>query len=362
MPRPKKEKPNRSDGRYEVKIMIGKTVKGLPIRKSFYSYISKDDAQKQADEWNVEREVANRTGSVLVTKSYTFAEWAKIWLETYKKPKVKPHTYDFTYRINVENYMVPYFGELNLTDITQAFIQEYFNGLSDKLAQSVLKRHHGILKNIFDQAINNELCYKNPVRDIVYKSKKPEIEKHAYTEKQSLAAQEYAKRHDGGLCVYLILNTGLRRSEALGLMWKDIKFEAKTVSVMRAVTPDTIVPMDGDTKSRSSMRIIPVTDEFINYMQTIRKRKGYVLGDEKNYCAIDSFDWNYKKTMHAISHELDIPYLSPHELRHSFGSVLYERGVDIYTISKVMGHADISITAKIYVHNTVESLRKGLKY
>ncbi len=91
------------------------------------------------------------------------------------------------------------------------------------------------------------------------------------------------------------------------------------------------------------------------------KKTGFVLGGENNFCTIDSFDWHYKKFMTEMSHILKIPYLTPHELRHTFGSVLYERGVDIYTISKVMGHADISITAKVYVHSTAESLRKGLK-
>lgn len=59
--------------------------------------------------------------------------------------------------------------------------------------------------------------------------------------------------------------------------------------------------------------------------------------------------------------ELGIPYLVPHELRHTFGTVLREKGVDIYTISKVMGHSDISITSKIYVHNDLDVLKKAMK-
>ena len=65
--------------------------------------------------------------------------------------------------------------------------------------------------------------------------------------------------------------------------------------------------------------------------------------------------------MKKACNELDIPYLVPHELRHTFGTVLREKGVDIYTISKVMGHSDISITAKIYVHNDLDVLRNSMK-
>lgn len=207
----------------------------------------------------------------------------------------------------------------------------------------------------------NDLCYRNPVRDVSYKSKRPDAEKRAYTEKQSLQAQNYARTHDTGLFVYLVLNTGLRRSEALGLMWGDIDFNNKTVSVKRAITPDTVRARDGELKSKTSRRIIPVSDTFIEHLKKIRRHKGFVLGTEDNFCTVDAFDWHYKKFMTIMSHELGIPYLTPHELRHSYGSVLYERGVDIYTISKVMGHADISITAKIYVHSTADSLRKSLK-
>lgn len=360
MPRPKKEQPNHAGGLYEVKITTGKTLDGNLIRKSFYSSISKEDARKQAEEWKINQEVALRSNLPLVDKSCTFEEWAKIWLETYKKPRVKPHTYDCTYRINVQKYMIPYFRKARMADITQTNVQEYLNKHCF-LAQSNLKRHKSILHSIFEQALLNDVCYKNPVQDVTYKSQKPEIEKLAYTQEQSQYAQEYARNHDGGLFVYLVLNTGLRRSEALGLMWGDIDYVQKIISVKRAITPDTVKAHDGELKSKSSRRIIPVSGEFIEYMKKFKKTEGFILGTETDFCTVDAFDWHYKKFMTEMSHELGIPYLTPHELRHSYGSVLYERGVDIYTISKVMGHADISITAKIYVHSTADSLRKSLK-
>lgn len=59
--------------------------------------------------------------------------------------------------------------------------------------------------------------------------------------------------------------------------------------------------------------------------------------------------------------EIGIPILTPHELRHTYGTLLRENGVDIYTIQKVMGHSDISVTADIYVHNDINVLRKQMK-
>ena len=68
----------------------------------------------------------------------------------------------------------------------------------------------------------------------------------------------------------------------------------------------------------------------------------------------------FKKFMENMNAETGIKMLSPHELRHTYGTLLRESGVDIYTIQRVMGHADISITAGIYVHNDISVLRKQL--
>ena len=87
MGRPKKEKPNRADGLYEVKLTIGKTLEGKYIRKSFYSAVSKADARRQAEEWKIAQAVSEQTGEAFVKKDMTFAQWAARWLEVYKKTK-----------------------------------------------------------------------------------------------------------------------------------------------------------------------------------------------------------------------------------------------------------------------------------
>ena len=76
MGRPKKEKPNH--GKYfEVKKTVGHKLNGDPVRKSFYSPTSKDDAREQAKKWMVEKEVSERTGEAFIEKDIAFAEWAK---------------------------------------------------------------------------------------------------------------------------------------------------------------------------------------------------------------------------------------------------------------------------------------------
>lgn len=117
MPRKKKALPNRPDGRYEIKVTVGKGYDGTPIRKSFYSTISRDDAKRQADEYKIEMEVANRTGVGFISRDISFSEWAIKWAETYKKPDVSENTYARTYLNTINNHLNPYFGKTCLQDI-----------------------------------------------------------------------------------------------------------------------------------------------------------------------------------------------------------------------------------------------------
>lgn len=363
MPRPKKEQPNRKDGLYEVKITTGKTLEGKLIRKSFYSSISKDDARRQAEEWKVSQKVAQQTGNIFVEKSVTFADWARKWLETYKEGKVKEHTYHFTYRTNVENYLIPYFGQAALENIRQADVQKYFNQKSTgkkQLAQSTLEKHKMILHDIFEKAIYNDLCYKNPVVNIKFQAKKIS-ERAVWNAKQAEAAYTHAKTNPNYTGIAIMLQTGIRRSELIGLMWDDINFNDNLIHIQRAVVPTTGKIVEGGTKTEQSNRIIPISDDFKNYLLSFSRESDYVLCNKQGErLSPNTYAYQFKNYMRKFAEETALPILTPHELRHTYGTVLRERGVDLYTIQKVMGHADISITAKIYVHNDIEVLKKNL--
>lgn len=366
MARPKKEQPKHTSGMYEYKATIGHTFDGKPIRKSFYSKTSKDHAKQKANEYIINLKVAEQTGETFVAKKECFDTWALKWLETYKKGNCKEHTYNYTYRTNVENYLVPFFGKARLSDIRQIDVQRYFNE-HKYLSENTLKRQKSILYSIFDEAIYNDLCIKNPVRNITYTSDKAAKVKKAYNLEQSNKAIDYAKfRIDSkGLGVYIILNTGLRRGELLGLMWNDIDFINKTLSVRRAIEPDTTgIPADGELKTKSSLRTLPISDEFCDTLSKVSHDGKFVLSGKTKwgYTSIDGFNKQYKKFMTEMSDALKIDYLSPHELRHTYGTVLREKGIDLYTISRLLGHADSKITETTYVHNDVEVLRQRLQF
>ncbi|KAF5044682.1 hypothetical protein DSECCO2_489170 [anaerobic digester metagenome] len=126
MPRPKKKAPNRSDNRYEYKMTIGRDMDGKAIRKSFYSSVGVDDAKEQAKQWEIDQKAAEQSGEAFIATHKTFGQWAPVWLETYKKGRVKGSTYYNNYEIPLRVHLLPYFSAMRLEDIKPVNIQRFF--------------------------------------------------------------------------------------------------------------------------------------------------------------------------------------------------------------------------------------------
>ena len=376
MGRPKKEKPNH--GKYfEVKKTVGHKLNGDPVRKSFYSPTSKDDAREQAKKWMVEKEVSERTGEAFIEKDIAFAEWAKKWLEVYKKPNVDGNTYHLTYEQNVNNHLIPYFGKADIKSIKPIDVQEFFDKNSH-FSNSVLKKLHMCLNGIFETAIENDVCRKNPARHIKVKSERKKNTKHVYSDEQIQKVKIYFKLRMPE--IYVTLCTGVRRGELLGFEWSDFNVTKKCISVNRALADiqngvkktenlqieNLVAPGIKENPPKwNSYRTIPLDDDCIALIESLPHNGKYIFA-RKNGLPQSPNTWSRKLKQHMIEmHNAnpDIPVLSPHELRHTFGTALRRRGVDIYTIQKIMGHKDINMTSEIYVHNELDILRKdmGLK-
>ena len=360
LPRPKKEKPNRSDGLYEVKITIGKDINGKLKRKSFYSSISKDDARRQADKWKVEREVANRTNNAFVDKNVAFMDWAKKWLETYKKPNIDDNTYRLSYENTVNRHLVPYFGGMRLKDIKPIHVTDFY-ATKNTMSESMLSKMQMCLNGIFETAIDNDLCYKNPAKSVKFSTSKQKNVKKVYTDDQIKIVEEYAQERMPE--VVILLETGFRRGELVGLKWGDIDLDNETISVNRSIAD----AYGGGTKINppkwNSYRTNPLSKKAIEIINGINRTCDYVFPSETG-SAQSPNTWSQKLERFMIGMRKvypNVPMLTAHELRHTYGTKLRRDGVDIYTIQKVMGHRDIKMTSEIYVHNEIDSLKKAMK-
>lgn len=179
MGRPKKQKPNKQ-GLYEVKVTVGKNFDGTLIRKSFYSTISKADAKAKAEQYKIDQAVFEATGERSSNSNVTFDTWAKKVLESIKGT-IKDSSFNLTYNNSIENHLIPYFGKHHIADIKQIDIQQYFNIKGKEYTIETLKKHKMALNRIFESAVMNDICIKNPCRSIKLTSEIRSEKKRIYT-------------------------------------------------------------------------------------------------------------------------------------------------------------------------------------
>lgn len=361
MARSKQQKRKQETGLVEVKKTIGKTMDGKPIRKSFYGP-TKKQALEKADNYLLKVKTFDGLQQI------PFTQVAEQWLSAYKEDAVRTITYERSYKAPYQKHILPYFRNANLSDIKQKDIQFFLNSKSN-YSYSSLQKMRTVLYGIFEYAIANDYCYKNPVKgtQLARKSTDRAGEKRAYTYQQALKVISLAQNIKNGSDIIILLKTGLRRSELLALRWENIDMEKKIIHVRESVSETGSGLEIHACKSEKSIRDIPFDDELHTIFSKMQ-RNGFVIKGQ-NGKNMNPHNWSYKR--YAVANKkiqkaaetagISLPSLNPHEMRHTFGSILYERGVDIVTISKLMGHSSIEITVKLYVHDSLEKKMEAIQ-
>lgn len=294
-----------------------------------------------------------------------FNEWANVWLNDYKKGTVRESTFNTSYKRIVEMYILPEHINDNFSDITALRIRRIFNRLSGLYSKSTLNKIKICYNGIFNSAIENNLCTRNPVQFIKPVSDKDFSQKRTYAQDEVDDILKYCPKHIYGHYIYILLEMGLRASELCGLMWSDFDFENRTLQIMRACTAVNGKSHIDSTKNRSSHRTLPMSKPLTDYLLNIEKNSCFVVptkSDRNKTMTPSQFSKSYYKNFFEsclMHHKKDF-YLTPHELRHTCGTLLYNKSLDIYAVSKFLGHSNITITSKLYVHENVEVLRKSL--
>jgi len=347
MGRPIKQKSTRADGRFKISRTIGKDHTGKAIIKYFYSTVSREDAERKADEFFNKKHEDNILFSVM----------AERWLYNYKEGNVKETTFNSSYRRPVEMHLIPWFKNFYVRDITQGMIQEFFTEKSKTFSESNLQKFRLCLNAIFETAILNDYCTKNPCKQLVIRSKTDKTNKRVYTEQEASAVLARTDEHEFGLYIRILLQMGLRCSELCGLMWEDIDTKNAIMHIRRACVDNNGVPLIDKPKNKTSLRSIPIPSD-LNERLKAAKGSGYLVASKtgKNISPKSFSAKRYKK----FFADTGLPELTPHELRHTCGTLLYERTHDIFAVSKFLGHSSIAITTKLYVHDSPENLRSAL--
>lgn len=374
--------PNTKKHRYEHKITLGTDINGTPIRKSFYSTKSKADAKKKAEKFKANYELDLLCGGKEIRSKVLFKDWAIKCLELYKKPFVKANTYSGTYLSPVKLHLIPYFGKMAVDAILPAKVQQYINEAAKKYSPETVKKDFAVLSFIMQAAVDNGLCKSSPVTKTI---RLPKYE--TVTKKEAFSQQEYdttfafASQHPLGLDIMFLLETGVSRSELLGLRWEDLDLERSTVTISQGLVSfyddeqaQWTTSADG-LKNKYRHRTIPLVNAELLARLKAKPREIIPPGMKKPVKTEYVFhgpsgkpyqpnNWAnrvYRPFMRdLLAAHPELPELSAHELRHTRATLWVAQGVDPLMVIRLLGHCDMKMLTKIYDHTTVETLRKAL--
>lgn len=281
----------------------------------------------------------------------------------------KPTTVDF-YR-HITNKIAEYFEGKAIQTIAATDIQKYLIYLRTKyrtkqgkpISDKTIRHHYCVLTLIFAYAVEQEILLKNPM-DKVECPKLAKKPVEAFTQEQ---AEEFLSRLDScpidfRCMLTLLITTGIRRGELMGLQWRDIDFEHLTISIQRNVTytPESGVVVD-TPKTENSVRTIPIIPSVAELLAQYR-----VKGEAAQDCFLFPNDKGAKlpRDPNAVTRRVKrfmknngLPDMSPHDLRHSCATLLLSSGADIKSIQEILGHANASTTLNFYVKSDLRQMK-----
>ena len=305
------------------------------------------------------KKILNKKGN----EEMNFERISAEWLE-YKRNNVKESTY-YNYMYNIERYLKPFFNQRNIDEILNYndFIQE----LKEKYALETIKRIVNVLKSI--------LNYYQDEYNVILKTKKitlPKTEKRkvkilSHQEKEKLEKYCLEENTLKSLGIIICLNTGLRIGEICALKWKNIDLEEKIIYIEQTIQR-VYIKQDKKSKiiidkpkSSYSIRTIPMNKKVYNILKSIQKKykeNDFLLtGDSEKFVE----PRNYQHNFQVFLKKSKIKHYKFHSLRHTFATACIEVGMDIKSLSEILGHSNTTITLDIYVHSSDKIKKKYLE-
>ena len=283
------------------------------------------------------------------------------WLQ-YKKTTIKESSY-FNYKFIIEANIKKEMGEKNLEELLQYNFNLFVEQLMEKLSSKTVKDIMTVLKAILKYAeIKYDINFKI---SLISTPAQITNEVEVFNDRDRKKMEKYCiqSKEIRDLGVLISLYTGLRIGEVCALKWSDIDFEKKYIKVNHTLQRvyvnkrETKVLYDRP-KTKKSIRKIPMAKVLYEKLKEISKNydnEAFVLtGSTKRYYEPLGYRYIYRK----ILEKCDIEYKRYHQLRHTFATRCIKVGMDVKSLSEVLGHANVSITLNIYVHSSFETKNK----
>ncbi len=304
-----------------------------------------------------------------IPRETSYREFSKRVIEE-RKSILKPRTVK-SYTETNERYLLPEFGATAVRDLTRGAIKGFLAGKRKHLSRHSVRIMYALLHLVLSEAVEVELITANPIAGLAGKlrlndrkaKRQEDIRTKAMTRTQRdvfLATAARIRPWWAPLWNIQVL-TGLRPGEIYALEERDIDLDGRTLRVARTLATedeDANNPAYEATPKGGRARTVDLSTEAITVLRAhLKRRKAEKLRGRWREMPTPFFctpsggyadPSNIHRAFAAVVNEAKLPHFTPHGLRHTFASLLLQAGVDVYYVSRMLGHADIGLTVSTY--------------
>lgn len=294
----------------------------------------------------------------------TVSAWLHTWYELYAQPNIRLATAN-RYELMMNVYTIPRIGNIKLSRLTSRDLQKLYKDLQENgrahptaksgtgLSSTTVRSLHLMLHCAFERAVKERLIQRNPTDDCIA-PKVRKVEMQVLSPENIRAYLGAAAKRDALPMFYLELVSGVRKGELVALLWSDVDTERKTISISKQYVRNP----NGECvlsrpKTENSVRLVSIPQEAIDLLLQEHDRHpdspclfpSPVTGEMYHPDSVVNI---HKK----ILKDAGLPHLKFHELRHTFATTALQNGVDVKTVSAMLGHYDAGFTLRTYTHAT----------
>lgn len=295
--------------------------------------------------------------------------WLAEWLLNYVKPSAKSKTYN-RYSDIVDNHLIPKLGDYKVKELTPLIVQRYITELLQcgnlKTGKALSANSVNSIISVIQSSMNTAFLLGIIDKYEMDKLKRPKfsekpIECFSPDEQTRLEQAILNDKRDKMKGIIISLYTGLRIGELLALEWNDIDFKKAELTVNKTCHDGinkngTFCRITDSPKTDTSKRIIPLPKPLIALLRDMKKNsksKYVVSGNENKILSVRS----YQRSFELLQDKLGIERRGFHALRHTFATRAIECGMDIKSLSEILGHKNPTVTLNRYVHSLMEHKR-----
>ena len=351
----------RKDGRWEGRYTVGYDPDtGKPIIKNVL-------APTQAECRKKLNEAKEKSKKIDYTKPerFTVEQWVTLWYKNYAKPNIRETTAD-NYRCFIENHIIPNIGSIRLDKLSTIQLQQFYTktkesgriqryeGMDDfSLSGKTVRGLHAMLRMCLDQAVAEKIIPSNPA-DACRLPKKEKKEMVVIPPDRISDYLDAAEAHGVLPMFYLELTTGLRRGEITALLWSDLDIEEQSLKISKSVLRINREIKVCEPKTKNSVRTLYLPQQTIDLLIQEHEKhpdNPYMFPSPVtgSMYGPDCVGRIHKKLLKRAGIDESIRF---HDLRHTFATMALRNGIDVKTISNILGHYSAGFTLDTYTHVT----------